>query len=182
MEIKEVNEHMDKTINSLQQILVGLRAGRVTPAIVAKVNVDAYGSQMQVPQVANVGSPDGKTLIIEPWDKGLMKEILTAVQKANLGATPISDGTVIKLPFPALSQERRNELSKLVKKNGEDAKVAIRNIRRDAVEAVKKAEKSKEISEDIKFKKEEEIQKSTDKYIKKIDEMILAKEKEIQES
>lgn len=182
METKVINEHMEKTISSLQQNFVGLRAGRVTPALVAKIMVDAYGSQMLIPQVANVAVPDGRNMIIEPWDKSLIKEIVIALQKANLGANPTSDGNLIKLPFPPLSQERRNELAKLVKKYGEDSKVAIRNIRRDFIENIKKAEKSKEISEDEKFKREEEIQKISEKFTKRVDELVLSKEKEILDS
>ncbi|HNW31496.1 MAG TPA: ribosome recycling factor [Caldisericia bacterium] len=182
MDTKTLQDHMEKTIGSLQQNFVGLRAGRVTPAIVAKVMVNAYGSELPLPQAGNIGVPDGRTMIIEPWDKTLIKEIVTALQKANLGANPTSDGNLIRLPFPPLSQERRQELAKMVKKYGEDAKVAIRNIRRDAIEQVKKAEKSKEISEDERFKREEEIQKTTDKYSKKVDELVVQKEKEILES
>ena len=172
---------MEKTIQSLQQNFVGLRAGRVTPAVVGKVTIDAYGSQMPLPQVANVGCPDGRTVIVEPWDKGLIKEVVTALQKANLGANPVSDGNLIKLPFPPLSQERRQELAKMVKKYAEDAKVAIRNIRRDLIEEVKKAEKNKEISEDEKFKKEDDISKTADKFTKEIDKLTATKEKEILE-
>jgi ribosome recycling factor len=181
MDTKAIEQKMDKTIQSLQQNFVGLRAGRVTPAIVAKVIVDAYGSQMPLPQIANVGCPDGRTVIIEPWDKGLIKEVVTSIQKANLGANPVSDGNLIKLPFPPLSQERRQELAKLVKKYGEEAKVAIRNIRRDLIEETKKAEKNKEISEDEKFKREDEISKVADKFSKEIDKLIATKEKEILE-
>jgi len=182
MDIKQLSEHMEKTMGALQQNLVGLRAGRVTPALVAKVMITAYGSEFPLPQVANVGSPDGRTLIVEPWDRGLIKEVVTAIQKANLGANPISDGNIIRIPFPPLSQERRIELSKLVKKYGEDSKVAIRNIRRDAIEVAKKAEKNKEISEDVRFKQEKDISDTAEKYIRKIDELIAIKEKEILES
>ncbi len=182
MDTKAINDHMEKTITALQQNFVGLRAGRVTPALVSKVMVDAYGAQMPLPQVANVAVPDGRNMIIEPWDKSLIKEIVMAIQKANLGANPTSDGNLIKLPFPPLSQERRNELAKLVKKYGEEAKVAVRNIRRDFIENVKKAEKNKEISEDERFKSEEEIQKISEKFSKRVDELVLSKEKEILES
>lgn len=181
MDIKTIEQKMEKTIQSLQQNFVGLRAGRVTPAVVGKVTIDAYGSQMPLPQVANVGCPDGRTVIVEPWDKGLIKEVVTALQKANLGANPVSDGNLIKLPFPPLSQERRQELAKMVKKYAEDAKVAIRNIRRDLIEEVKKAEKNKEISEDEKFKKEDDISKTADKFTKEIDKLTATKEKEILE-
>ena len=181
MDTKMIEQKMDKTIQSLQQNFVGLRAGRVTPAIVGKVTVEAYGSQMPLPQVANVGCPDGRTVIIEPWDKGLIKEVVTSLQKANLGANPVSDGNLIKLPFPPLSQERRQELAKIVKKYGEEAKVAIRNIRRDLIEETKKAEKNKEISEDEKFKREDEISKVAEKFTKDIDKLTAAKEKEILE-
>lgn len=182
MDTKAIEQKMEKTIQSLQQNFVGLRAGRVTPAIVAKVTIDAYGSQMPLPQVGNVGCPDGRTIIIEPWDKGLIKEVVTALQKANLGANPISDGNLVRLPFPPLSQERRQELAKMVKKYGEEAKVAIRNIRRDLIEEAKKSEKNKEISEDERFKREDEISKCADKFTKEIDKLILTKEKEILES
>ncbi|NMD14200.1 MAG: ribosome recycling factor, partial [Caldisericales bacterium] len=107
MDTKTLQDHMEKTIGSLQQNFVGLRAGRVTPAIVAKVMVNAYGSELPLPQAGNIGVPDGRTMIIEPWDKSLIKEIVTALQKANLGANPTSDGNLIRLPFPPLSQERR---------------------------------------------------------------------------
>ncbi|HOO97700.1 MAG TPA: ribosome recycling factor [Caldisericia bacterium] len=182
MDKNEIKSRMDKTLSSLQEHLLGLRAGRVSPAIVSKVVVEAYGSQMAVPQLANVAAPDGRTLVIEPWDKSVLSEIVKALQAANLGANPISDGNLIRMPFPPLSQERRKELVKLVDKTGEDSKVAIRNIRRDFVASEKKAEKDGDISEDELKKSEGIIQEVTDEYTKKIDDVISAKKREILES
>ena len=183
MDKKEIQNRMGKTLSSLQDQLLGLRAGNVTPALVNKVVVDAYGSKMPLNQLANIGaSPDGKTIIVDPWDKTVLKDIVKALQAENLGANPISDGTLIRLAFPPLSTERRNELVKLVEKYGEESKISVRNIRRDEINNEKKAEKDGDISEDDLKKNQSVIQEITDEFTKNIESVITSKKKDILES
>ncbi len=172
---------MKKSVQSLQKELGGLRAGRATPALLEKLVVEYYGVPSPVHQIASVTVPDARTLVIQPWDKALLKPIEKAIQKSDLGLTPNSDGALIRLSIPALTTERRNELVKVAKKKAEEARVAIRNLRRDANELVKKLEKDGSASEDQTKKGQEEVQKLTDKYIKEADEVLLAKEAEIME-
>lgn len=172
---------MKKSVQSLQKDLGGLRAGRATPALLEKLVVEYYGVPSPVHQVAGVTVPDARTLVIQPWDKALLKPIEKAIQKSDLGLTPNSDGSVIRLSIPPLTTERRNELVKVAKKKAEEARVAIRNLRRDANEMVKKLEKDGSASEDQAKKGQEEVQKLTDKYVKEADEVLLAKEAEIME-
>ncbi len=183
MDKNKIKTRMEKTLSSLQEQLMGLRAGNVTPSLVNKVVVDAYGSKMPLNQLANIGATaDGKTIMVDPWDKTVLKDIMKALQSANLGANPISDGALIRLPFPPLSAERRNELVKMVEKFGEEGKISIRNIRRDEITAEKKLEKDGEISEDDLKKNQSVIQDITDEYTKKIDSVITAKKKDILDS
>ncbi len=172
---------MKKSVQALQKDLGGLRAGRAMPALLDKLVVEYYGVPSPVAQVASVTVPDARTLVIQPWDKGLLKPIEKAIQKSDLGLTPNSDGSVIRLHIPPLTTERRNELVKVAKKKAEETRVAVRNLRRDANELVRKFEKDGSASEDQAKKGQEDVQKLTDKYVKEVDEVLLAKEAEIME-
>lgn len=177
---KSAEDRMEKAIGSLKKELVSLRAGRATPALLDRVQVEYYGSMTPVNQLANINTPDSRTIMIQPWDKSSIGAIEKAILKSELGLTPSNDGGAIRLSIPALTEERRGELVKMTKKYGEEAKVAIRNIRRDANDDIKKLEKSS-ISEDESRRHQEDIQKSTDKYIAEIDKVLAGKEKEIME-
>ncbi|WP_334072956.1 MULTISPECIES: ribosome recycling factor [Paenibacillus] len=173
-------ERMDKAIQALKRDLATLRAGRAAPSLLDRIQVDYYGSPTPINQLANINTPDSRTLMIQPWDKSSLAEIERAIQKSDLGLTPANDGTSIRLSIPALTEERRVELVKMTKKFGEEAKVAIRNIRRDANDDIKKLEKT-DISEDESRRHQEDIQKTTDKFIAEVDKVLAAKEKEIME-
>ncbi|RCX21275.1 ribosome recycling factor [Fontibacillus phaseoli] len=177
---KHAEERMDKAIQALKRDLATLRAGRATPSLLDRIHVDYYGSPTPVNQLANINTPDSRTLMIQPWDKSSLAEIERAIQKSDLGLTPANDGMFIRLSIPALTEERRVELVKMTKKFGEEAKVAIRNIRRDANDDIKKLEKT-DISEDESRRHQEDIQKTTDKFIAEVDKVLAAKEKEIME-
>ncbi len=170
---------MDKAIQALQKDLVKLRTGRASPALVDGVQVDYYGSNVPLSQVANVTTPDARTVQIVPWEASMLAVIEKAILAANIGMTPQNDGKVVRIPVPAPTAERRKDMVKNVKKMGEDAKVAIRNSRRDANEAIKKAEKDKVMSADEAKKILEQIQKKTDDKVGEVDKVITAKEKEI---
>ena len=171
-------DKMDKTIQSLINEYGTIRAGRANPHVLDNIKVDYYGTPSNINAVANIQVPEARLIQIQPWEPSLLKEIEKAINMSDLGIHPTNDGKVIRLVFPELTEERRKELSKDVKKKGEDAKVAVRNIRRDANDAMKKL-KSSDISEDMIASLEEEIQKLTDKYIKNVDELIEEKTKEI---
>lgn len=175
---KHAEERMDKTLQALRRDLATLRAGRASPALLEKVQAEYYGTMMPINQLGSITTPDPRTLVIQPWDKSALASIERAILKSDLGLTPINDGEVIRISLPPLTEERRLELVKATRKYGEDAKVAIRNIRRDANEEIKKKEKS-EISEDESRRYQEEIQKLTDRYIAEVDKILAAKEKEI---
>lgn len=177
---KSAEERMEKAIGALKKELSGLRAGRATPALLDRVQVEYYGSMTPVNQLANINTPDSRTLMIQPWDKSSLSAIEKAILKSELGLTPSNDGSMIRLSIPPLTEERRAELVKMTKKYGEEAKVAIRNIRRDANDDIKKLEKSS-ISEDESRRFQDDIQKSTDKFIAEIDKVLAGKEKEIME-
>ncbi|NLY54253.1 MAG: ribosome recycling factor [Firmicutes bacterium] len=179
--LQDATSRMEKSIGALQKDLASLRAGRATPALLDKVLVDYYGVPTPINQMASVSVPEPRTLAIQPWDKGVIKDIEKAILKSDLGLTPVSDGTVIRLPIPAMTEERRRELVKTVRKKGEDCKVAIRNIRRETNDVLKEMEKAGEISEDELKRSQEEVQKITDKHIKQVDDVVTAKEKEIME-
>ena len=179
--IRDANNRMDKTLEALRSELAKVRTGKATTALLDGVKVDYYGTLTPVNQVANVTVLDQHTLSITPWDKGMVQINDKAILEANLGFNPISDGTNLKIPIPALTEERRKDFVKLVKKFGEDAKVAIRNVRRDANEHLKKEEKDKKLSEDDLKHSEDEVQKLTDTHIKLIDDILKHKEKEIME-
>jgi len=172
-------ERMKKTIAETKKELVNIRTGRANPMILDKISVYYYGAATPLRQIANVSVQDGQTLVIQPFDKSVMGGIEKAILKSDLGMTPNNDGVNIRITFPALTEERRKELVKTVRKIGEDNKVAVRNIRRDMTEGLKKLEKSAGISEDEIKKEQEHVQKLTDKYIKEIDVVIAEKEKEV---
>jgi ribosome recycling factor len=165
----------------LKKDLLTLRAGRANPAILDKVMVEYYGSEMPINQTANISAPDPRTLLIQPWDKSVLNEIERAILKSELGLTPTNDGSVIRITIPALTEERRTELVKVARKMGEEAKIAIRNVRRDANDELKKMEKNGDIPEDTSRRGQEEIQKLTDRFIKEVDQVVGDKEKEIME-
>ncbi len=183
--VKEIHasheERMKKALDVLRKEFSTLRAGRATPALLEKVSVDYYGTPTPINQVANVSVPEARMIVIQPWEKTLVPAIEKAIMKSDLGLTPNSDGTVIRLNIPQLTQQRRMELVKVIHKKAEESRVAIRNLRRDANDSVKKLEKDKLISEDEVKKAQEDIQKLTDKYIKEVDNIMNSKEKEIME-
>ena len=174
-------ERMQKSIDALKREFASLRAGRATPSLLDKVMVDYYGTPTPVNQVAKVSVPEPRMIVIQPWEKTILRDIEKAILKSDLGLNPNSDGTTIRLAIPQLTQERRQEIVKTVNKKTEEAKVALRNIRRDGNEAVKKLEKSKEVPEDEAKKGQESMQKLVDKYIKLVDAARTAKEKEVME-
>ncbi|MGB3340663.1 MAG: ribosome recycling factor [bacterium] len=173
---------MDKSAVLLAQELAKLRTGRASPALLDGIKVDYYGSTLPLNQVATVSIPEPRLIVIQPWDKASLGEIEKAIYKSAIGITPNNDGSVIRLSIPALTTERREELVKLTQKLGEDTKVAIRNIRREANTEIKKEEKNKNISEDASYNAHEEIQKITNEFISKVDEILQKKEKEIRET
>lgn len=177
--IANMKVKMDKSIISLEHDLSGLRTGRASANLLNPVVVEVYGDRMPVTQLATITTPDARTVSIQVWSKENVKAVEKAIANANLGITPISDGQIVRLSIPTLSEERRKEMAKLAAKYGENCKIAIRNIRRDAVEESKAAEKAKQISEDESKKLSEQVQKTTDDYIKKIDNKVMSKEKEI---
>jgi ribosome recycling factor len=179
--LRETEERMKKTVETFRRDLQGLRAGRATPALLEKVAVDYYGSATPINQMANISVPEPRMLVIQPWDKSAAPKIEKAILKSDLGLTPTSDGTVIRLVIPQLTQERRTDLVKTVKKKAEEERVAIRNIRRDTNETIKELENDSEITEDESHRTQDEVQKLTDKYIKEIDHVLSVKEKEIME-
>jgi ribosome recycling factor len=178
----ETEQRMKKSIETLKKDFSRIRTGRATPALLDGIKVDYYGSPMPVSQVATVSIPDARMIMIQPWEKSLLGAIEKAVLASGLGLTPKNDGNVIRLPIPPLSEERRRELAKSCKQISEDNKIAIRNVRRDSNEKVKKMEKDKQITEDELKKGTDNVQKLTDQYIKMVDEQLLLKEKEIMEN
>ena len=176
---KVFEEKMKKSVSNLNSELLTIRAGRANPHVLDKVTVEYYGAEVPINQVASVSTPEARIIAISPFDSTILKEIEKAINMSDIGINPNNDGKVIRLIFPELTEERRKELTKDVKKKGEDSKVAIRNIRRDAMDAVKKAEKADEITEDTLKNLEEEIQKLTDSNIAEIDKLVESKNKEI---
>ena len=174
-----INEKMEKTISVLTEELGTLRAGRANPAILNKVMVEYYGVPTPLSQIANISIPEARLIVVQPWDASMLKEIEKEIIKAEIGIMPNNDGKVIRLAFPELNEERRKELVKTVKKMGEESKVSIRSIRRDAMDSVKEQKKNNELTEDEVKSSEEEIQKITDKFVEEIDKIVAAKEKEV---
>ncbi|MGE5329278.1 MAG: ribosome recycling factor [Deltaproteobacteria bacterium] len=176
-----IEEKMKKTLSVLKEELATVRAGRANPAILDKIMVDYYGVPTKITQLGNVSVPEARVLLIQPWEAKMLKDIEKEIQKSEIGINPNNDGKVIRLTFPELSEERRKELVKGIKKKGEDTKVAIRSIRRDAIEEFKVQKKNSEITEDDLKDIENDIQKLTDKNIEEIDKVTAGKEKEIME-
>lgn len=179
MDYSEIKEKMDKSIDSLNEKFSEVRAGRANPAILNKVKIDYYGTPTPINQVAGVSVPEARLIVIQPWDMSVLKEIEKAILASDIGINPNNDGKVIRLIFPELTEERRKELVKEIKRYAEDTKVAIRNIRRDTMDEAKDMQKDGEITEDDLKSIENEIQKITDKYIEDVDKLISAKETEI---
>ena len=181
-EIKQtVSQKMDQSIATFKNTLTKIRTGRANPAILDTVQVDYYGSMMPIGQVANVSLLDSRTISVQPWEKGMGAKIEKAIRESDLGLNPASMGDLIRVPMPAMSEERRREMTKLVRNEGENAKIAIRNLRRDANESVKKLVKEKAATEDDLKRAEGDVQKVTDKHINEIDSLVAGKEKEIME-
>jgi len=176
-----MEQKMDKAINALVEEFATIRAGRANPTVLGKVMVDYYGTSTPVAQLANVSVPEPRTLVIQPYDGSILKEIEKAINIADIGLTPNNDGKVIRISFPPLTEDRRKELVKTVRARSEEAKVATRNIRRDGMDDIKKKLKDKEITEDDARGQEDDLQKLTDKKIKEIDEILEKKEKELLE-
>lgn len=177
--LKNAEENMKKAVAAIQKELQAIRTGRANPALLDRVVVDYYGAPTSLKQLANISTPDGKCLVIQPYDKGSLKEIEIAINKSDLGMTPNNDGSVIRIVIPVLTEERRKELVKVIKKVAEDGKVAVRNSRREGLDSIKKLEKDKQVSEDDSKKQQDQLQKLTDKHTKEIDELSASKEKEV---
>ena len=177
--LKQFEDKMQKSLDSMANDFMTIRAGRANPHVLDKVKVDYYGVATPVAQVGNVSVPEARTIMIQPWEASMVKAIEKAIMTSDIGINPTNDGKAIRLNFPDLTEERRKELAKDVKKRGEEAKVAVRNIRRDANDFVKKQNKAGDLNEDQAKDEEDKVQKMTDKYIKQIDEAVDAKSKEI---
>ncbi len=179
IDFKDFTHKMERTLEHLNEDFDAVRAGRANPKVLDRLTVEYYGSETPLNGVATISTPDARTLVITPWDTKLLKDICKSIQTSDLGINPQNDGRVIRLVFPQLTEERRKDLTKQVKKYAEDAKVAMRNIRRDGMDYVKKLKKNSEITEDDQKKAEKDLQDLLDKYIKKVDAALAAKEKEL---
>ena len=179
VDFTEYGKRMGKAVDHLAEEFGAVRAGRANAKVLDRITVEYYGSETPLNGVATISTPDARTLVIQPWDSTLLKEIQKAIQASDLGINPQNDGKVIRLVFPQLTEERRKDLTKQVKKYAEDAKVAMRNIRRDGMDYIKKLKKNSEITEDEQKQAEKDLQDLLDKYIKQVDEALAAKEKEL---
>ncbi len=179
VDFSEYSRKMERTLEHLAEEFGAVRAGRANAKVLDRISIEYYGSETPLNGVATISSPDARTLVISPWDTKLLKDIQKAIQISDLGINPQNDGRVIRLVFPQLTEERRKDLTKQVKKYAEDAKVAMRNIRRDGMDYVKKLKKNSEITEDDQKKAEKDLQDMLDKFIKRVDEACAAKEKEL---
>ncbi len=179
MDLSKFEEKMTKTISVFEENLAEIRAGRANPAILNKIMIDYYGTPTPINQVAGISVPEARLIVIQPWDGSILKEIEKEILKSDIGINPNNDGKVIRLSFPELTEDRRKEIVKDIRKMAEEAKVAVRSIRRDAIDEAKKAQKDSEMSEDELKSAEDSIQKLTDKYVAKVDEILEAKEKEV---
>ena len=179
VDFKDYERRMNKALDHLEEEFGAVRAGRANPKVLDRISVEYYGSETPLNGVATISTPDARTLVIQPWDTKLLKDIQKAIQTSDLGINPQNDGRVIRLTFPQLTEDRRKDLVKQVKKYAEDAKVAMRNIRRDGMDYVKKQKKASEITEDEQKKAEKDLQDMLDKMIKKADAALAAKEKEL---
>lgn len=178
---KDMKERMEKSLENLKGELIKIRTGKATTTLLDGIKVEYYGNMVPLNQVANIGTPDVNLIAIQPWEKSMIGEIEKAILKSELGLVPANDGTVIRLPIPKLTEERRHDLVKLVKKFGEESKIAIRNIRRDGNDKIKKMEKDSEVTEDEMRRGMDKVQEITDEFVKKVDEIIEIKDKEIME-
>jgi ribosome recycling factor len=176
---KSAEQKMQKSIESLKHNLAKIRTGRAQPSLLDHIQVDYYGSMVPLSQVANLGLADARTITVQPWEKKMVQVVEKAIRESDLGLNPATQGDLIRVPMPALTEERRKELTKVVKGEGEDAKVSIRNIRRDANEALKKLLKDKAVSEDDERRAQDDVQKLTDRFIADVDKQVAEKEKEI---
>ena len=179
VDFKEFSRKMDRTLEVLDDNFGAVRAGRANPRVLDRITVEYYGQETPLSGVATISSPDARTLVVQPWDSKLLSPIQKAIQVSDLGINPQNDGRVVRLVFPQLTEERRRDLTKQVKKYAEEAKVAMRNVRRDGMDYVKQLKKKSEITEDEQKKAEKDLQDMLDKYIKKVDEALAAKEKEL---
>ena len=179
--LKQAEDRMKKAVEVLREELIKIRTGKATTVLLDGIKVDYYGTMTSLNKIASVSTPDVHTIAVQPWEKSVIPLIEKAILQANIGLNPANDGTVIRVPIPALNEERRRELVKLIKKFGEDGKIAIRNVRRDAIEHFKKAEKVDHMPEDERKRGDQEAQKLTDKFTKDIDGLLALKEKEIME-
>ncbi len=179
VDFKDYSRKMEKTLDVLAENFGAVRAGRANAKVLDRITVEYYGQETPLNGVATISSPDARTLVVQPWDTQLLKEIQKSIQMSDLGINPQNDGRVIRLTFPQLTEERRKELTKQVKKYAEDAKVAMRNLRRDGMDYVKALKKKNEITEDDQKSAEKELQELLDKFIKRVDEALAAKEKEL---
>ena len=179
VDFSEFSKKMDKTLVHLADEFDAVRAGRANPKVLDRITVSYYGQETPLNGVASISSPDARTLLVQPWDTSVLTDIQKAIQSSDLGINPQNDGKVLRLIFPQLTEERRKDLTKQVKKYAEDAKVAMRNVRRDGMDYVKKLKKNSEITEDDQKKAEKDLQDMLDKFIKKVDEALAAKEKEL---
>lgn len=179
--VSEAEERMKKTIEAVQQQLASIRTGKATPSLVEGLRVDYYGTQTPLNQMASISAPEARLLVVQPWDKTAVQEVVKAIQASDLGLNPQAEGQIIRIPIPPLSEERRKDLVKIAKKYGEEGKIALRNIRRDANDELKAAEKKSDISEDQMHDGFDRIQKLTDNYSKQIDDMTAKRESEVME-
>lgn len=180
-EYKDIENKMARAISALKEELAGIRAGRANPAILDKITVDYYGVPTPINQLSSISVPEARVIVIQPWEAKMLKDIEKAIQKSDIGINPNNDGNVLRLFFPVLTEERRKELTKQVKKYGENAKIAIRAVRREAIDDFKTQKKNSEITEDDLKVAENDVQKLTDKYIAEVDKVVENKEKEIME-
>jgi ribosome recycling factor len=178
---REAQAHMEKALDAMRREFAGVRTGKASPALLDTVRVDAYGSKMPINQVATVSVPEPRLLIVQPWDKGLMAAVEKAIRSAELGLNPASDGNVLRVPIPALNEERRKEMVKLLHRLAEEGRVAIRHARHEANKEIKRREQAHEVSQDDARRGIDEIQKLTDEYIVKVDHLLKAKEEEVME-
>ena len=179
IEFKSYEEKMDKTLNNLKKEYLGLRTGRASASLLEPVSVDAYGAKVPINQVGNISVPESRLLTVQVWDESLIQSVEKAIRNSELGLNPMIEGNNIRVPIPELSQERRIEIVKVASKYSEEAKITVRNIRRDAMDKIKDQEKEKSISKDDSFQFSEKIQKLTDKYVEKIENIFQDKEKDI---
>ena len=179
--LDEAEEHMDKSLDWLRAELNSIRAGRATPSMIENVRVDYYGTQTPLNQMASISAPQPDLLIVQPWDRSALQDVEKGIQAANMGLNPSNDGQMIRIPVPPLSQERRRDLVKTAKSRGEEAKIAIRNIRREIKDRIKKVSDEESISEDMTYEGEERLQEITDQYTELVDKLMVRKEDEIME-